>query len=68
MNGTPHVKEPHLDPPDEESMWCTVHGRNGDECCDDEEDCEECELIEMSEHHQALHDDIMSEWFEEENA
>lgn len=63
MNGTPHVKEPHLDPPDEEAMWCDVHSCNADDCPNDEEDCE---LIAMSEHHQAVHDDIMSEWFEED--
>lgn len=52
MNNT--VKEPHLDPPDEEAMWCVEHGCESDACPDDESDCE---LIAMSEHHAGVAED-----------
>lgn len=61
MNST--VKEPHLDPPDEEAMWCDVHSCNADDCPNDEEDCE---LIAMSEHHADAKADFAYDWWNDE--
>lgn len=62
MNGTPHVKEPHVSPSEEE-WWCDVHSCNADDCPNDEEDCE---LISMEEHGNDMRDDFTYDWWVDE--
>lgn len=63
MSNTSVPLDPHPTPNEDDAWWCVEHGCESDACPDDESDCE---LIAMSEHHQTVHDDIMSNWFEED--